>query len=124
VTQGEAEALLGTPVIQTNNRPTNCAYVAADGSSLTIDSAGGASADYSKLMFNTSHAAGETVTDIAGLGDKAFSSGADPYCCALYVLKGSTLFELVATPFDRSFANGAPTANLLTLARAAVARIN
>ena len=111
------------PVIQTNNRPTNCKYVGADGSSITIDSASGASADYSKLMFETSHAAGEPVTDITGLGDKAFSSGADPYCCALYVLKGSMLFEIVATLFDRSFANGAPTANLLTIARAAVARI-
>jgi WD40 repeat protein len=123
VTTTEAEALLGAPVVQTNNRPTSCNYVAADGSSVAIDSAGGASAEYSTLLFNTSHAIGGTVKDIPGLGDKAFSSGEDPYCCALYVLKGSTLFEIVATPFDRSFENGAPTANLLTMARAAVSRL-
>jgi WD40 repeat protein len=123
VTTTEAEALLGAPVVQTDNRPTSCKYIAADGSSVVIDSAGGASAEYSTLMFNTSHSIGGTVKDIPGLGDKAFSSGEDPYCCALYVLKGSTLFEIVATPFDRSFANGAPTANLLTMARAAVSRL-
>jgi hypothetical protein len=41
----------------------------------------------------------------------------------LYVLKGSTLFEIVVTPFDRSFDHGAPTAKLLTLARAAASHL-
>ena len=68
------------------------------------------------------HDIGSAVTDIPGVGDKAYSSGEDPYCCALYVMKGSTLFEVVVTPFDRSFEHGVPTAKLLTLARAAAAR--
>jgi WD40 repeat protein len=123
VTKAEAEALLGAPVLTTDNQPTACQYRAADGSSVGIDSAGGASAEYSQLMFKMGHDIGSGVTDIPGLGDKAFSSGEDPYCCALYVLKGSTLFEIVVTPFDRSFDHGAPTARLLTLARAAVSRL-
>ncbi|HLZ30940.1 MAG TPA: hypothetical protein VKV73_26785 [Chloroflexota bacterium] len=123
VTQAEAEAMLGAPVVASENRPTACRYRAADGSSVGIDSAGGASATYSQLMFTTSHAGGPGITDIPGLGDKAFSSGQDPYCCALYVLKGSTLFEIVVTPFDRAFDHGAPTATLLTLARAAASHL-
>ena len=102
--------MLGAPVVATDNQPTACRYHAADGSSVGIDSAGGASATYSQLMFAASHDSGPGVTDIPGLGDKAYSSGQDPYCCALYVLKGSTLFEIVVTPFDRSFDHGAPTA--------------
>jgi WD40 repeat protein len=123
VTQAEAEAVLGAPVVTTDNRPTACRYHAADGSSLGIDSAGGASAAYSQLMFTASHDIGSGITDIPGLGDKAYSSGEDPYCCALYVLKGSTLFEVVVTPFDRAFEHGAPTAKLLTLARAAASQL-
>jgi hypothetical protein len=123
VTQAEAEAVLGAPVVTTDNRPTACRYHAADGSSLGIDSAGGASAAYSQLMFTASHDIGSGITDIPGLGDKAYSAGEDPYCCALYVLKGSTLFEVVVTPFDRAFEHGAPTAKLLTLARAAASQL-
>jgi WD domain, G-beta repeat len=122
VTKAEAEALLGAPVLTTENQPAACRYVAADGSSVGIDSAGGASAEYSQLMFNMGHDIGSAVTDIPGVGDKAYSSGEDPYCCALYVMKGSTLFEVVVTPFDRSFEHGVPTAKLLTLARAAASR--
>ena len=70
-----------------------------------------------------SHDVGSAVTDIPGLGDKAYSSGEDPYCCALYVIEGSTLFEVVVTPFDRAFELGAPTAKLLILARAAASHL-
>jgi hypothetical protein len=71
VTQPEAEAMLGAPVISHESNPAGCRYAAADGSSVGVDSAGGASAEYSKLMFETTHQVAPTVKDISGLGDKA-----------------------------------------------------
>jgi roadblock/LC7 domain-containing protein len=123
VTQPEAEAMLGAPVISHESNPGGCRYAAADGSSVGVDSAGGASAEYSKLMFDTTHQMAPTVKDISGLGDKAFSTGTDDFCCALYVLKGSTLFEVIVEPFDRGFQNGAPTDKLLILANKAASRL-
>jgi dipeptidyl aminopeptidase/acylaminoacyl peptidase len=123
VTQVEAEAMLGAPVTSNVNRPMACRYTGADGSTLGVDSAGGASADFSKLMFDTTHQGAPAVKDISGLGDKAFSTGTDDFCCALYVLKGSTLFEVLVQPFDRGFQNGAPTDKLLSLANKAASRL-
>jgi hypothetical protein len=63
--------MLGAPVISHESNPAGCRYAAADGSSVGVDSAGGASAEYSKLMFETTHQVAPTVKDISGLGDKA-----------------------------------------------------
>jgi hypothetical protein len=81
------------------------------------------SADDGRLTFDATHQMAPTVKDIAGLGDKAFSTGTDDFCCALYVLKGSTLFEVIVQPFDRAFKNGASTDKLLTLASKAASRL-
>jgi WD40 repeat protein len=114
VTQPEAEAILGAPVVKTENRELACRYGAADGSHVGIDSYGTGAGKFYFTAFHTGD-----VKDVAGVGDKAFVAGG----LALYVLKGATLFEITVTPADKAFENGAPTAKLLTLARAAAGRL-
>lgn len=123
VTQVDAEAMLGAPVVSHESRQGACRYAAADGSTVGVDSPGSGNAAVSKIMFDSSRQMGPTVKDISGLGDAAFSSGSDDFCCALYVLKGSTMFEVTVDPVDRAFKSGTPTDKLLILARAAAGRL-
>ncbi|HEY8745726.1 MAG TPA: hypothetical protein VIU62_21785, partial [Chloroflexota bacterium] len=114
VTQVEAEAILGAPVIKTENRELACRYEAADGSDFGIDSYGTGAGKFFFTAFHTGD-----VKDIAGVGDKAFVAGG----LALYILKGETLFEITVTPADKGFENGVPSVKLLALARAAAGRV-
>jgi WD40 repeat protein len=123
VTQVDAEAMLGAPVVSHESRQGACRYAAADGSTVGVDSPGSGNAAVSKVMFDSSREMGPTVKYISGLGDAAFSSGSDDFCCALYVLKGSTMFEVTVDPVDRAFKSGTPTDKLLILARAAAGRL-